>query len=52
MPPLHYAMCGCEKMPDYPKRWGGSNAPPSRQVSVPPGADLSRFRSDWIGARL
>jgi ribose transport system substrate-binding protein len=23
MPPLHYAMCGCEKMPNYPKRWGG-----------------------------
>jgi ribose transport system substrate-binding protein len=23
MPPLHYAMCGCEKMPDYPKRWAG-----------------------------
>ncbi len=23
MPPLHYAMCGCEKMPDYPSRWGG-----------------------------
>ena len=23
MPPLHYAMCGCEEMPDYPKRWGG-----------------------------
>jgi ribose transport system substrate-binding protein len=23
MPPLHYAMCGCEKMPDYPKRWSG-----------------------------
>ncbi|MGB6118025.1 MAG: substrate-binding domain-containing protein [Mesorhizobium sp.] len=23
MPPLHYAMCGCEKMPDYPKAWGG-----------------------------
>lgn len=24
MPPLHYAMCGCEEMPDYPKAWGGS----------------------------
>jgi len=24
MPPLHYAMCGCEDMPDYPKAWGGS----------------------------
>jgi ribose transport system substrate-binding protein len=23
MPPLHYAMCGCENMPDYPQRWGG-----------------------------
>lgn len=23
MPPLHYAMCGCEEMPDYPARWGG-----------------------------
>ncbi len=23
MPPLHYAMCGCEKLPDYPKAWGG-----------------------------
>ncbi|CDP51173.1 ABC transporter substrate-binding protein [Paradevosia shaoguanensis] len=23
MPPLHYAMCGCEGMPDYPARWGG-----------------------------
>ncbi|MGQ7848454.1 substrate-binding domain-containing protein [Granulosicoccus sp. 3-233] len=23
MPPLHYAMCGCEGMPDYPSRWGG-----------------------------
>lgn len=23
MPPLHYAMCGCEAMPDYPKRWSG-----------------------------
>ncbi|MEZ4519538.1 MAG: hypothetical protein R3C44_22810 [Chloroflexota bacterium] len=25
MPPLHYAMCGCEDMPDYPERWGGSS---------------------------
>jgi len=24
MPPLHYAMCGCENMPDFPERWGGS----------------------------
>ncbi|WP_371171152.1 substrate-binding domain-containing protein [Aliiroseovarius sp. 2305UL8-7] len=23
MPPLHYAACGCENMPDYPARWGG-----------------------------
>jgi ribose transport system substrate-binding protein len=23
LPPLHYAMCGCEGMPDYPARWGG-----------------------------
>ncbi|MEO3999494.1 substrate-binding domain-containing protein [Mesorhizobium sp. CAU 1732] len=23
MPPLHYAMCGCEEMPDYPQAWGG-----------------------------
>jgi ribose transport system substrate-binding protein len=23
MPPLHYAMCGCEDMPNYPARWGG-----------------------------
>jgi ribose transport system substrate-binding protein len=23
MPPLHYAMCGCENMPGYPQRWGG-----------------------------
>ena len=23
MPPLHYAMCGCEGLPDYPARWGG-----------------------------
>jgi ribose transport system substrate-binding protein len=24
MPPLHYAMCGCEEMDGYPERWGGS----------------------------
>ena len=24
MPPLHYSMCGCEEMPGYPERWGGS----------------------------
>lgn len=23
LPPLHYSMCGCEKMPGYPQRWGG-----------------------------
>jgi ribose transport system substrate-binding protein len=23
LPPLHYAMCGCESMPGYPQRWGG-----------------------------
>jgi ribose transport system substrate-binding protein len=23
MPPLHYALCGCEGMPGYPERWGG-----------------------------
>jgi ribose transport system substrate-binding protein len=23
MPPLHYAMCGCKDMPNYPQRWGG-----------------------------
>ena len=26
MPPLHYAMCGCEEMPDYPAAWGGQAA--------------------------
>ena len=24
MPPLHYALCGCEDMPDFPERWGGT----------------------------
>lgn len=24
MPPLHYAACGCEGMPNYPERWGGN----------------------------
>jgi ribose transport system substrate-binding protein len=24
MPPLHYALCGCEDMPGFPKAWGGS----------------------------
>ncbi len=23
MPPLFYAMCGCQDMPGYPQRWGG-----------------------------
>nr|WP_190329683.1 substrate-binding domain-containing protein [Streptomyces venezuelae] len=23
MPPLHYAMCGCRKLPGYPEDWGG-----------------------------
>ncbi len=23
MPPLHYALCGCEDLPGYPGRWGG-----------------------------
>lgn len=23
MPPLHYALCGCEDMPNYPQAWGG-----------------------------
>lgn len=23
MPALHYAMCGCEELPDYPAAWGG-----------------------------
>jgi hypothetical protein len=23
MPPLHYAMCGCETMPGFPEPWGG-----------------------------
>jgi ribose transport system substrate-binding protein len=23
MPPQHYALCGCEDMPEYPQRWGG-----------------------------
>jgi ribose transport system substrate-binding protein len=24
MPPLHYALCGCEDMPGFPGKWGGS----------------------------
>ncbi|MFD9884457.1 substrate-binding domain-containing protein [Streptomyces alboflavus] len=23
MPPLHYAMCGCQKLPGFPGAWGG-----------------------------
>ncbi|RCG33404.1 ABC transporter substrate-binding protein [Sphaerisporangium album] len=23
MPPLHYALCGCENMPGFPENWGG-----------------------------
>ncbi|MFI6324115.1 ABC transporter substrate-binding protein [Nonomuraea sp. NPDC050556] len=23
MPPLHYALCGCESMPGFPEYWGG-----------------------------
>jgi ribose transport system substrate-binding protein len=23
MPPLHYALCGCEEMPGFPQAWGG-----------------------------
>ncbi|WP_055566370.1 ABC transporter substrate-binding protein [Streptomyces atriruber] len=23
MPPLHYAMCGCQKLPGFPENWGG-----------------------------
>ena len=23
MPPLHYALCGCQQMPGFPQRWGG-----------------------------
>ncbi len=23
MPPLFYALCGCQKMPGYPEKWGG-----------------------------
>ncbi|WP_328908334.1 ABC transporter substrate-binding protein [Streptomyces sp. NBC_00234] len=24
MPPLHYAMCGCENLPGFPEKWGGT----------------------------
>ncbi|MFC5821034.1 ABC transporter substrate-binding protein [Nonomuraea harbinensis] len=23
LPPLHYALCGCEDMPGFPEKWGG-----------------------------
>ena len=26
MPPQHYALCGCENLPEYPERWGGEPA--------------------------
>jgi len=26
MPPLHYALCGCEQMPGFPERWGGEGS--------------------------
>jgi ribose transport system substrate-binding protein len=26
MPPLHYALCGCENMPGFPEEWGGEPA--------------------------
>ncbi|MFC6081651.1 substrate-binding domain-containing protein [Sphaerisporangium aureirubrum] len=25
LPPLHYALCGCENLPGYPEKWGGSS---------------------------
>ncbi|WP_169985045.1 substrate-binding domain-containing protein [Microbispora sp. H10836] len=25
MPPLHYALCGCEDLPGYPGKWGGAS---------------------------
>ncbi|MEO3862632.1 substrate-binding domain-containing protein [Acrocarpospora sp. B8E8] len=25
MPPLHYALCGCENLPGYPGKWGGTS---------------------------
>ncbi len=24
MPPLHYALCGCEDLPGFPEKWGGA----------------------------
>ncbi|MCG5214835.1 ABC transporter substrate-binding protein [Streptosporangium sp. KLBMP 9127] len=26
MPPLHYALCGCEEMPGFPENWGGKKS--------------------------
>jgi ribose transport system substrate-binding protein len=26
MPPQHYALCGCEDLPGFPERWGGTAA--------------------------
>ena len=26
MPPLHYALCGCEDMPGFPQKWGGKES--------------------------
>jgi ribose transport system substrate-binding protein len=26
MPPLHYALCGCEQMPGFPERWSGEGS--------------------------
>ena len=23
MPPLYYALCGCEDLPGFPQKWGG-----------------------------
>jgi ribose transport system substrate-binding protein len=42
MPPLHYAMCGCEDVPGYPQRWGG------KQHEWPEGAAPSPRRSDAV----
>ncbi len=25
LPPLHYSLCGCQDLPGYPTRWGGTN---------------------------
>ena len=26
MPPLHYALCGCEDLPGFPENWGGKKS--------------------------